>query len=145
MTEVHYTRIAEGRFTSKKLRDLVSAYEGREVEVSIRPKRNYKADDLRAVYFTRLLPLFTDHLRKEGHEEAFRPMCAQEVHQMVCDMFLREDTFNPDTGTFDSSRASLAHLPRERTVEFLAQFERWLVEFHHIRIPERDAPFGLKA
>ena len=145
MITLYHTKIREGKFTSKPLRDLLSRLEGKGATVFIEPRKVYPGPAAHGYYRGTLVPLLTDHWNEEecGHNEiAPRRYTQKEVHSILCDKFLRTDTYDPATDDYRLFTPSTSVLDKWQFAAFVQRVEGYLVGYWQMELPEgpeRDA------
>lgn len=137
----HVTRYVRGRFTSKPLRDLLSALDGLDFDfdVSIRRHSRRPPSTLHGYYRGVLIPAIVEAMNEAGCEtEQGGPIHEEWVHIHLKSLFLFETRWNEERGGYIRYILSTADLNMEQFGKYVTRVERYGIVEWGIRIDDPE-------
>ena len=147
-TDLFYAdRIVRGRFVTRAVLDLMRELEDQQVEVCIRPKRNYTSIKQHGWYRGVVVPMICDELRARGINGPHGgPITEKQVHSMLAQRFLHESVLiDEEAGEYMDVVLSTsgASMTAARMAEYAEQCREWARTTLDIDIPDPDPSYRL--
>ena len=137
----YYGRVKNGKIELPKKRfkaEVVSAFEGRRIEVIVQRKRNYRSSPQNRYYFGVVVPIILNAFIDLGHDL----QSGKKAHVEMIHEFLKERFLDNGERIADANGEEIVLPPTTTkcsTVEFMEYLDRitmWAAESLHIAIPE---------
>jgi hypothetical protein len=138
-TDVFYSeRITDGRFVTSAVKELMRELEGKQVEVCIRPRRNYTSNPQRRYYRGVCIRLLAMTMRENGINGPHGgPITDEQVHEMCAQRWLRRTVvISTDTGECMDIVMSTSNLTTGEMTEYIEQIRQWASETLALDIPD---------
>ncbi len=138
-TDVFYAdRIVGGRFVTRPVLDLMRELEDAQVEVCIRPRRNYTSNPQRRYYRGVCIRLLAMTMRSNGVNGPHGgPITDEQVHEMCAGRWLRRTVLiDPSTGECMDIVVSTSNLTTGEMTEYIEQVRQWAMETLALDIPD---------
>jgi hypothetical protein len=119
-------------FHNRKLFDKeVQVFNGKEVVITIRRKRNHRSEQQNRYYWGGVVPIVCDGLNDVGYR-----ITKADTHEFLKATFLKDKIVNEQTGEFLETIGSTTRLTTVQFMEFIADIQRWAAEFLGVYIPD---------
>ena len=138
-TDVFYgDRIVNGHFVTRPVLDLMRQLENAQVEVCIRPRRNYTSNPQRRFYRGVCIRLLAMTMRESGINGPHGgPITDEQVHEMCAQRWLRRTVLvNPDTGECMDVVMSTSALTTGEMTEYIEAIRAWGLDVFGLDIPD---------
>ena len=137
LSPVFFTRIENGTFTTRLVRQAIAALEGQVVEVMIRKRRSYRTHPQNAYFHGVVLRLISDEMRKRGATGQWGgPMTDLEVKELLKAKFLITTVLvNPETGEYLERVRGSSELTKSDMSDFIQECIVWAQEHLGLAIP----------
>ncbi len=124
---VWFTRVKDGQFTSRKVRELIRSLEGKPVELTLRKRRSYRTDAQNRAFHGPVLGPITRRLRDLGWTgfDGVSPINAREVKEVLKKKFLTRSLVDPITGELFDIVRDTRNLTKADFADFLTDVIRW--------------------
>jgi hypothetical protein len=138
-TDVFYPdRIVDGKFVTRPVLDLMRELNDCQVEVCIRPRRNYTSNGQRRYYRGVCIRLLAMTMRESGINGPHGgPITDEQVHEMCAQRWLRRTVvISTDTGECMDIVMSTSNLTTGEMTEYIEQIRQWASETLALDIPD---------
>ena len=138
-TDVFYAdRIVDGRFVTRPVLDLMRELNDCQVEVCIRPRRNYTSNPQRRYYRGVCIRLLAMTMRESGINGPHGgPITDEQVHEMCAQRWLRRTVvISTDTGECMDIVMSTSNLTTGEMTEYIEEIRRWAQATLDLSIPD---------
>jgi len=140
-TDLFYPdRVVNGQLVSRAVRELMRELEDQQVEVCIRPRRNYTSHPQRGWYRGIIIRMITIELRGRGVNGPHGgPITDEQVHKMLAQRFLRESVLlDEETGEYMEVVLSTSEITAARMAEYCDQVRKWAWDTLDLKIDDPD-------
>lgn len=135
-------RIVNGQFVTSTVKELMRHYEetGEQLEVCIRPRRNYTSQPQRGWYRGMIIRMAAIEMRRRKIESPSGGLITdEEVHQMMAQKFLRVSVHDTETGEcFGDRTLSTSEITAGRMAEYCEEVRAWCREHLDLDIPDPE-------
>lgn len=114
-----------------KLQSELTAFEGKEVEVSIRRKKKYRSSPQNRYYHGVVIPSLRYAMEAKGYV-----VSKDEVHELLKHKFLKGQIVNIATGEIIDTIGSTTKLSTSDFMDFITQIQAYAAEKFECIIPE---------
>ena len=137
--EIH-SKVKDGRLVANRaaLSRSLADYEGKEVIISIRERKNTRSNLQNAYYWAAVVPIVRDAMRDAGHR-----LTIEEMHLMLRAKFLNEPLHLGD-GTFIDQIRSTTSLTKSEFSNYIEDIREWCLEYLNTDIPEANTQTELQ-
>ena len=138
-TDVFYSdRIVDGRFVTRPVLELMRELENAQIEVCIRPRRNYTSNPQRRYYRGVCIRLMAMTMRANGINGPHGgPITDEQVHEMCAQRWLRRTVLiDSSTGECMDIVVSTSNLTTGEMTEYIEQVRQWAMETLALDIPD---------
>lgn len=138
-TDVFYAdRLVNGHFVTRPVLDLIRQLENSQVEVCIRPRRNYTSNPQRRFYRGVCIRLLAMTMRESGINGPHGgPITDEQVHEMCAQRWLRRTVvISTDTGECMDIVMSTSNLTTGEMTEYIEHVRKWAMDTLDLDIPD---------
>lgn len=138
-TDIFYPdRVVGGRFVTRPVLDLLRELEDQQVEICIRPRRNYTSGGQRRYYRGVVIAMLGLAMRGHGVNGPHGgPITDEQVHEMCAQRWLRRTVLvNPDTGECMDVVMSTSALTTGEMTEYIEAIRAWGLDVFGLDIPD---------
>lgn len=131
-------RVTDGRFVTQAVKALIRELEGCQVEICIRPRRNYTSGSQRRYYRGVCIRLLAMTMRANGINGPHGgPITDEQVHEMCAQRWLRRTVLiDSSTGECMDIVVSTSNLTTGEMTEYIEQVRQWAMETLALDIPD---------
>lgn len=109
----------------------VQVFNGKEVVITIRRKRNHRSDQQNRYYWGGVVPIVCEGLNGVGYR-----ITQADTHEYLKHTFLKDKIVNEQTGEYLETIGSTTKLTTTEFMEFIQDIQRWASEFLGVYIPD---------
>lgn len=114
--------------------DMISLFEGKEIEVIIRRRKKRRSTNQNKYYWAVVVELLREHLDKVDPSTSWTP---SKVHEIIKFKFLRKQHVNQETAEIEFEyTGSTTSMSTAEFLEFIKQIQRWCAETFDLYIPD---------
>lgn len=132
----YFGRVENGELTlpRRMRKEILSAFEGKAIEVIIRKKKKHRSTQQNRYYWGVIVELIKNYLQEVDPQVIWTP---EKVHEIIKFKFLRCQKVNSDTAEieFEYTR-STTDLSTSEFMDLIAQIQQWSAETFDLYIPD---------
>jgi hypothetical protein len=115
------------------------AFEGKEIEGTLRRKRNKRSLLQNSYYHGCVVPAVRFALNEAGFK-----MSVLQVHELLKFKFLKDEVINETTGEIITTIGSTTGLTKSAFMDYIAEIQQWAAEYLNCVIPDPNEQTDLK-
>lgn len=138
-TDVFYAdRVTNGSFVTSAVKEILRELEGKQVEICVRPRRNYTSGSQRKYYRGVCIRLLAMTMRESGINGPHGgPITDEQVHEMCAQRWLRRTVvISTDTGECMDIVMSTSNLTTGEMTEYIEHVRKWAMDTLDLDIPD---------
>lgn len=140
-TDIFYPdRVTNGQFVTAAVKQVLRELEGQQVEVCVRPRRNYTSNLQHRYYRGLVLREIVNEIRAQGQTRPNgSPFTEPYMHELLAHKFLLETVLiDETTGEYMERVKSTTELTAGEMAAYVDAVRKWAFDTFNLEIPDPD-------